>query len=66
MINIPQRLRRPIPIIFMWGGQLFQIARSPDGQGYVGYRDGRLVSRELERGEVARRLLAAPQGRPSA
>jgi hypothetical protein len=47
------------PIAFMRGGRLFQIVRCSDGQGYIGYRDGRVVSCGSESGEVARRLLAA-------
>ena len=52
---------RPQPIAFMRGGSLFQITLAPDGQGYVGYRDGRVVSRGAARGEVVRGLLAVPQ-----
>lgn len=41
----------------MRGGQLYQITQAPDGQGYIGYCDGRVVSRGSARGEVARDLL---------
>lgn len=54
--------RAPQPVAFMRGGRLFQIAKAPDGQGYIGYRDGRVVGRAAERGEVARYLLAASDG----
>jgi hypothetical protein len=50
----------------MRGGHLFQIARSPDGQSYLGYRDGRLVAGSAKRGEVARQLLSAGKRRRDA
>ena len=50
--------RRPQPIAFMRGGQLYQIVKSPDGQGYVGFRDGRVIGHAADRSEIARRLLA--------
>jgi hypothetical protein len=53
-----QRRRMNSPIAFMRGGHLFQIFRSQDGREYVGYRDGRVVGRAAERGEVARGLLS--------
>ena len=49
--------RRTEPVAFMRGGQLYQIALAPDGQGYIGYCDGRVVSRGSVRSEVARGLL---------
>jgi hypothetical protein len=53
-----QRTRHSSTVTFMRGGHLFQIARSPDGRGYIGYRGGRVVGRGAERGELARHLLS--------
>ena len=53
-----QPTRPASPLAFMRGGHLFQIARSTDGRGYIGYRDGRVVGRGAQRSEVARRLLS--------
>jgi len=51
-------------ICFTRGRSLYQIARAGAEGGYVGFRDGRVVARGLERGEVAR-LLITIQGSAS-
>jgi hypothetical protein len=43
----------------MRGPRLYQIAKAPEGDGYVGYRDGRLIANGAEKADVARTLMNA-------
>jgi hypothetical protein len=52
------RPRLPEPIRFTRGRRTYLIAPAyAGGEGYVGIRDGQVVVRGIERGEVARRLI---------
>jgi len=45
------------PLHFMRGRHAYIVAPARDGEGYIGYRDGRVVARDAERANVARALI---------
>jgi hypothetical protein len=46
------------PLHFTRGRHAYIVAPARDGEGYVGYRDGRIVVRDAERAKVAHELIA--------
>jgi hypothetical protein len=45
------------PLRFTRGRHAYIVAPAHDGQGYIGLRDGRIVTRDDERAKVARSLI---------
>jgi hypothetical protein len=48
---------RAQPLRFTRGRHAYVVARAYDGDGYIGVRDGRIVTRGLERARVTRALI---------
>jgi hypothetical protein len=59
MENLYPRPRRHSPISFMRGRRLYQIAPAREGQGYVGLRDGRIVTTGDKKADVAKTWIGA-------
>jgi hypothetical protein len=49
----------PKPLLFVRGGQMYQITPNYAGCGYIGFCNGRILATALDRAEVARKLITA-------